>query len=61
MTGEAFFKPVEGIEIPGGCPDCDAVQVVDRIGPNVYGLTVRHDDTCPTYRRIVARRAREAS
>lgn len=41
-----------GRRIPGGCLDCDAYQTVDTSQAPVFHLTVHHDDTCPTYRKI---------
>ena len=41
-----------GREIPGGCMDCDAYQRVTDQGGGVFAVTVAHDDTCPTYRRM---------
>jgi len=65
MNGSSFHRPtgplahLAGKSIRGGCEDCSAVQEVDLISPGVYGLTVRHDHTCPTYRAMVARRDKE--
>ncbi|NYI42048.1 hypothetical protein [Demequina lutea] len=54
MSGEAFYKP--HVRVMGGCGDCNAVQEMREAEPGVWVLEVRHDPTCPTYRRIVARR-----
>ena len=65
MTGSSFHKPtgpladLMGKTVQGGCADCDAFQELDLIAPGIYGLTVRHDHTCPTYRAMVARRDKE--
>ncbi len=47
------------IRLLGGCGDCNAVQEMREVEPGVWVLEIRHDPTCPTYRRIVARRERE--
>jgi hypothetical protein len=45
---QALLDALQGRQVPGGCADCDAVQVVDQ-QDGVYVITVRHDDTCPYY------------
>ena len=57
MSGNAFYKPP--MRVLGGCEDCSAQQELSEVEPGVWVLEVRHDPTCPTYRRIVARRAGE--
>lgn len=49
-----FLDRMLGHTVRGGCQDCDAEQelVQDPEVPGVYLLQVRHDDTCPTYRRM---------
>lgn len=32
--------------MPGGCPDCNAVQTLTASG-GIYVLQIAHDDTCP--------------
>ncbi len=62
MNGSSFRKPAEqlaalaGQRLAGGCEDCNAEQVLSEHSPGVFVLEIRHDPTCPTYRRIVARR-----
>jgi len=57
VNGASFYRaPLRGI---GGCGDCTAVQEMSEVEPGVFVLEIRHDPTCPTYRRIVARRERE--
>ena len=58
MTGASFYKAP--VRVMGGCATCNAVQEMREVDPGVWVLEVRHDPTCPTYRRIVARRAGEA-
>ncbi len=38
--------------IPGGCPDCGAIQRLTTDGTGVYMLEVRHDDSCPYFGRV---------
>lgn len=51
-----FLAQLAGVEIPGGCDDCDAYQTLamdDRWGGFV--LTVHHDDWCPRLARYRGR------
>jgi hypothetical protein len=43
-----------GIEIAGGCDDCDAHQTIERLDIGVYVNHVHHDDTCPWWIRYQA-------
>ena len=43
--------------IPGGCDDCHAEQVAAELAPNVFGLRVEHDDSCPWLAKHVENRA----
>jgi hypothetical protein len=54
-----IFDGMAGQRIPGGCDDCDAYQEITR-QDLVYVLTVHHDDTCPTWQQIRARRKAQA-
>lgn len=36
-----------GHQMPGGCDDCDAYQVMTKQADGVYVLAVHHDTTCP--------------
>jgi hypothetical protein len=52
VTLDALLAPYVGMRIVGGCDDCDAYQEVrpgpaDR--PEVWHITVHHDDDCLTY------------
>lgn len=55
------LAPLDGAQIPGGCDDCDAYQVIVA---NAYGLSgvsaiqIHHDDWCPTLARHQARQVR---
>jgi hypothetical protein len=40
-----------GLEVDGGCDDCDAYQTIERIDVGVYVNHVFHDDTCPWWIR----------
>lgn len=57
MNGASFYKAP--VRVMGGCANCRAVQEMHEAEPGVWVLEVRHDPTCPTYMRIVARRAGE--
>lgn len=48
----SMFDALRGQRVPGGCPDCNAYQTVVERAPSVYVVTVHHDETCPTLRRI---------
>ncbi len=52
--------PLEDIRpaprLPGGCDDCAAYRTLEQHAPGVYVLLVHHDDTCPDYRAMRARR-----
>ncbi|MFF1702581.1 hypothetical protein [Streptomyces sp. NPDC058252] len=43
---------LNGATIPGGCDDCTAEQGLAEVQPGIWTLNVRHDATCPTWRRI---------
>jgi hypothetical protein len=44
------FSGVAGREIPGGCEQCDAFQVMTEATEGVWSLVVHHDDWCPFLR-----------
>lgn len=50
-----LFSPETSI--PGGCDDCLAEQTIEQRSPGVYLLLVHHDNTCPSYQRMVTNRA----
>lgn len=55
MGLDEIFEGMAGQRIPGGCDDCDAWQeMTQQYG--IHVITVHHDDTCPTWRQIQARR-----
>lgn len=35
-----------GVEIDGGCDDCNAYQTIERLAMGVYINHIHHDDTC---------------
>jgi len=37
------------------CPDCDSDAELTELTPAVFSLEVRHDETCPTLRRMADR------
>jgi hypothetical protein len=49
---KGIYAQLRDKRIPGGCPDCGAYQTMRQERPNVYTLTIHHDDTCPTYRAM---------
>ncbi|MFD0434748.1 hypothetical protein [Streptomyces chartreusis] len=48
---------LDGAVIPGGCDTCNAEQHVRREESGMWSIGVAHDDWCPTWQRIQARRA----
>jgi hypothetical protein len=46
-----LLGPLEGLQIPGGCDDCDAYQEVEDQGGSVWMIRVRHDPGCPELTR----------
>jgi hypothetical protein len=54
-----LFESMAGRRIPGGCDDCDAYQEMTK-QHGIYVMTVNHDDTCPTWQQIRARRKAQA-
>lgn len=44
-----WLADLEGLRIPGGCPDCAADQTLECVAEGVTVLTVHHDATCPTW------------
>ena len=51
-----LFNSLAGQEIPGGCRECDAVQAMTEVAPDVWSLEIVHDDACPFYRAVVGRK-----
>jgi len=45
--GEAPYPWVIGVDVPGGCNFCDAIQSVTAIEEGISRIQVRHDDWCP--------------
>lgn len=52
-----YFNALDGLQLPGGCGDCDAYQTLDATTPPLYVVTVHHDDDCPTLARHTRRSA----
>ncbi len=50
-----ILQSLTGQRIPGGCDECDAYQEITR-QHGIHVINVCHDDTCPTWRQIKARR-----
>ncbi|WP_219467752.1 hypothetical protein [Nonomuraea rhizosphaerae] len=55
MNVTELFARLDGATIPGGCPDCDSETDI-AIKNGVAHLSLHHDDDCPTWIRIQARR-----
>ncbi|MGV9281635.1 hypothetical protein [Streptomyces sp. NPDC003730] len=51
-----FPPALDGAVIPGGCDDCNAEQRLRQDQPGMWSVGIHHDDTCPTWQRIRARR-----
>ena len=59
-TNEAlhnFSALLDQFQIPGGCDECDAYQVVHEQDPgsNIMHVTVSHDDDCARLQRMIDR------
>lgn len=46
------FSHLIGLEIPGGCDDCDAHQTMSRHESGSWILGIHHDADCPFYTSI---------
>jgi hypothetical protein len=42
-----LFESLADKRIPGGCPSCDAEQMIQQVAPGGWSLTVNHGDGCP--------------
>lgn len=38
---------LDGLEVPGGCDYCDAIQRIVKMSENGTMIKVMHDDDCP--------------
>lgn len=47
---------LNGAVIPGGCDTCNAEQTLTEQQPGIWTVGVAHDDWCPTWNRIRAKR-----
>ena len=52
----AFFAQFEGKQVYGGCEHCEAYQTTSVDGDGMFHVHVHHDDWCPAWRKIQARR-----
>jgi len=48
-----LLGPLDGLNLPGGCPDCTATQTVRAIRAVLWQIEILHEPTCPT---LAARR-----
>lgn len=44
-----LLGPLDGAQLPGGCPTCDAYQTVTPIAAGAWTINIHHDEWCPTY------------
>jgi hypothetical protein len=49
-------EALDGAVIPGGCDTCNAEQTLRQEQPGMWSIGIAHDDWCPTWQRIQARR-----
>jgi hypothetical protein len=47
-----LYQQLDGEQIPGGCPDCDAYQTMAPLEAMVWRMRVHHDDECPRWLKI---------
>jgi hypothetical protein len=45
-SSEALLRTMPA-RTPGGCDDCDAFQILERVGLRIWKITVHHDPDCP--------------
>lgn len=50
-----MLAALDGAEIPGGCPHCDAIQKIRIVEENVTHITIMHDEWCPILKKIEGR------
>lgn len=50
MSNDKHLDGLLDLPLPGGCDDCDAVQIVTA-SDGVYVLQIKHDVTCPALAR----------
>jgi hypothetical protein len=55
MSINEMFEQLAGKRIPGGCDRCNAYQTVTK-DYGIHVVHVHHDDWCPVWRRMQARR-----
>lgn len=41
-----LIRTMGGPRIPGGCDECDPYQITKELEPDVFLLTIHHDDWC---------------
>ncbi|WP_161794203.1 hypothetical protein [Demequina sediminicola] len=44
-----MFEALSRLQIPDGCADCNAVQMVTAGADDITVITVYHDEYCPAY------------
>lgn len=53
LSPTELFTALDGLEVEGGCGDCAARQVIERIPgfDRLTKITILHDDGCPSLAR----------
>lgn len=51
---DAYFEPLVGVKLPGGCDDCDAYRVVEQLEtqpptPRMWRIVIFHEAGCVRY------------
>lgn len=41
------FDRFIGLEIPGGCEECGAYQIIAKVEPGIWSIVIHHDKDCP--------------
>lgn len=51
-----LLGPLDGLDLPGGCPDCTATQTVRAIRAGLWWVDILHEPTCPALAAMEAHR-----
>lgn len=51
-----LLGPLDGAEITGGCSRCTSYQTIRAVSEGFWVVTIHHDDDCPVWQRIKAKR-----
>jgi hypothetical protein len=57
LTVTELLDSLDGLEVEGGCGDCNAIQRFERVPgySRITRLVVVHDDSCPALARRTGR------